>query len=238
MHLFDELFCELMAMLEPYKGKCMVDKSDTVSEGLWKNAEKQVILKSESKVELGGGGLPAVSLVLYTEDCQDKKICRDSDVALYGRNLDELKGDVPYARVSIVDISPDFLKEEFKLYQLLRSIEYIRYHISPEGYMPRISTAHGREQIRVSKSALENHIDFFKVGHVYNAAYKKHPAVSRVRTIFITLEDFDYAGLNSLSRRAEEIIMSLDHPLNNLNMDCNSCKLKPVCDEADSMCTK
>jgi hypothetical protein len=235
-------------MLEPYKGKCMVDKSDTFIEGLWKNAEKQVILKGESAVELGGGGLPAVNLVLYMEDCQDntatnikteiRKICGDNDIALYGRNLDALNGDVPYARVSIVEINSDFLKEKFKLYQLLRSIEYIRYHISPEGYMPRISTAHGREQIRVSKSALENHIDFFKVGHVYNAAYKKHPAVSRVRTIFITLDGFDYAGLISLSRRAEEVIMSLDHPLNNLNMDCSSCKLKPVCDEADSMCTK
>jgi hypothetical protein len=150
--------------------------------------------------------------------------------------MDRLKGDTPYARVTIVGISSEFLREDFKLYQLFRSIEYVRYHVSPKGYMPRISTAHGREQVRISADAVEAGLDFGKAGQVYNAAYLKHPAVLWAKTAFVTAKDFDYIKLKSISDAAEAFIMSLDHPLNNLNMDCSSCNLKPVCDEADKLC--
>jgi hypothetical protein len=246
MQLYDNLLDKLASIFTTYlnnPGKQSVEckKSNTAldTETLWENDEKQIILKNESVIELGGANTPAVSLVLYTEGEVSPKITDifgDCDVCLYGDDLDSLKGDTPYARVTIVGISSEFLREDFKLYQLFRSIEYVRYHVSPKGYMPRISTAHGREQVRISANAVEAGLDFGKAGKVYNAAYLKHPAVLWAKTAFVTLKDFDYISLREIADAAETITMSLDHPLNNLNMDCSTCNLKPVCDEADKLC--
>ncbi|MCM1090323.1 MAG: hypothetical protein NC092_06835 [Butyrivibrio sp.] len=156
-------------------------------------------------------------------------------VALYGQDLPMLKGDVPYARVSLVGIKKEFTTEGYKLYNLIRSIEYIRYRVSPMGYMPRISTVQDREQVRVSRAALDEGLDFYKVGRLYEEAYLKHPAVQWAETVFITLRDFDYGALRKLFERAESVTMSLEHPLGNLQMDCNSCKLKTVCDEVEAL---
>lgn len=230
----------------------------------WDSIEGQLLLKGDSAIELGGGSLPAVSGVLYCdglalaggrstsvdagsgsvsaaagggavrlEEASTETAVRR--VTLYGQDLPVLKGDVPYARVSLVGIKKEFTTEGYKLYNLIRSIEYIRYRVSPMGYMPRISTVQDREQVRVSRAALDEGLDFYKVGRLYEEAYLKHPAVQWAETVFITLRDFDYGALRKLFERAESVTMSLEHPLGNLQMDCNSCKLKTVCDEVEAL---
>lgn len=169
---------------------------------------------------------------------RESAMAGEKRVTLYGPDLPALQGDRPYARVTLVRLRKEFAAEEHKLYNLLRSIEYIRYHVNPRGYMPRISTVQSREQVRVSRDAVSEGLDFYKAGRVYEEAYLKHPAVEAAETVFITLNQFDYRALQNLLNRAEDITMSLDHPLNHLKMDCGSCSLKPVCDEVEALCTK
>lgn len=252
MRLYDPVISEFRKMLEPYRMSCTV--RDVAPDGfVWESREGQVLLKSEAVAELGGGNLPAVSGVLCTclhagaEQGADAWAPSSADdralpavggrkVMLYGPDLPALKGDVPYARVMLVNIREEFTTEEYKLYNLFRSIEYIRYHVNPRGYMPRISTAQSREQVRVSGDAVRDGLDFFKVGRVYGDACLKHPAVESAETFFITLDGFDYRALQDLFDRAERITMSLEHSLNHLNMDCTTCNLRRVCDEAEK-CT-
>lgn len=249
MRLYDSVISEFRQMLEPYEMSCTA--RDVASDGfVWESREGQVLLKSEAVAELGGGNLPAVSGVLCT--CLHAGAEQGADagaspttsagaplavsgrkVMLYGPDLPALKGDVPYARVMLVNIREEFAAEEYKLYNLFRSIEYIRYHVNPRGYMPRISTAQSREQVRVSGDAVRDGLDFFKVGRVYGDACLKHPAVESAETFFITLDGFDYRALQDLFDRAERITMSLEHSLNHLNMDCTTCNLRRVCDEAE-----
>lgn len=241
MRLYDPVISEFRQMLEPYKVSCTA-RDVTPDCFVWESREGQVLLKSEAAAELGGGNLPAVSGVLYT--CMHAGAGQGADagvlpaasgrkVMLYGPDLPALKGDVPYARVMLVNIREEFAAEEYKLYNLFRSIEYIRYHVNPKGYMPRISTAQSREQVRVSGGAVRDGLDFFKVGRVYGDACLKHPAVESAETFFITLDGFDYKALQDLFDRAERITMSLEHSLNHLNMDCTTCNLRRVCDEAE-----
>lgn len=244
MRLYDPVISEFRQMLEPYRMSCTA--RDVASDCFaWESREGQVLLKSEAVAELGGGNLPAVSGVLCT--CLHAEAEQGADdgaspavsgrkVMLYGPDLPALKGDVPYARVMLVKIREEFAAEEYKLYNLFRSIEYIRYHVNPRGYMPRISTAQSREQVRVSGDAVRDGLDFFKVGRVYGDACLKHPAVESAETFFITLDGFDYRALQDLFDRAERITMSLEHSLNHLNMDCTTCNLRRVCDEAEK-CT-
>lgn len=252
MQLYDPVISEFRQMLEPYRMSCTA-RDVALDDFSWESREGQVLLKSEAVAELGGGNLPAVSGVLCTclhdgaEQEADAGASPTADdgaspavggrkVMLYGPDLPALKGDVPYARVMLVNIREEFAAEEYKLYNLLRSIEYIRYHVNPWGYMPRISTAQSREQVRVSGDAVRDGLDFFKVGRVYGDACLKHPAVESAETFFITLDGFDYRALQDLFDRAERITMSLEHSLNHLNMDCTTCNLRRVCDEAEK-CT-
>lgn len=252
MRLYDSVISEFRQMLEPYRMSCTA--RDVATDDFdWESREGQVLLKSEAIAELGGSNLPAVSGVLCTclhagagqgadagvsptADAGVRPSASDRKVMLYGPDLPELKGDVPYARVMLVNIREEFAAEEYKLYNLFRSIEYIRYHVNPKGYMPRISTAQCREQVRVSGDAVRDGLDFFKVGRVYGDACLKHPAVESAETVFITLDGFDYKALQDLFHRAERITMSLEHSLNHLNMDCTTCNLRRVCDEAEK-CT-
>ncbi len=236
MQLYDEVIRDFSRLLDGYQ-ECRVTRDVNPEDFAWESLEGQFLMKSDAAVELGGGNLPALCGVLYTVSPEAGTSGRQENrVTLYGSDLPSLKGDVPYARVTLAGIRREFLTEEYKLYNLFRSIEYIRYHVNPRGYMPRISTVQNREQIRVSADALEKGLDFYKVGRSYGEAYLRHPAVESAETVFITLDDFDYKALQRLLERAEGITMSLEHPLNNLKMDCNSCNLKPVCDEADALC--
>lgn len=242
MRLYDHIVSEFRQMLEPYRVHCTA-RDVTPDCFAWESREGQVLLKSEAATELGGGNLPAVSGTLYTclhavagqeTDAGAPPMVSSRKVMLYGPDLPVLKGDVPYARVMLINIKEEFTAEEYKLYNLFRSIEYIRFHVNPRGYMPRISTAQSREQVRVSADAVGSGLDFFKVGRVYEDASLKHPAVESAETFFITLEGFDYRALQNLFDRAERITMSLEHSLNHLSMDCTTCNLRRVCDEAEA----
>lgn len=241
MRLYDSVVSEFRQMLEPYRMSCTA-RDVAPDSFFWESREGQVLLKSEAAAELGGGNLPAVSGVLYTclhagerqgADAAASPVASGRKVMLYGPDLPALKGDVPYARVVLANIREEFTTEECKLYNLFRSIEYIRYHVNPRGYMPRISTTQGREQVRVSGEAVRDGLDFFKVGRVYGDAFLKHPAVESAEIYFITLDSFGYKALQDLFDRAERITMSLEHSLNRLNMDCAACNLRRVCDEVE-----
>ncbi len=245
MQLYDTFIQEFYRLLTPYR-EYRVTENVARDCFAWDSRRGQFLLKSEAAVELGGGGLPAVSGTLYTcEEWQALCVQAGSEtgketaedcrpVTLYGPDLPALKGEAPYARVTLVKVRKEFAAEEYKLYNMFRSIEYIRYHVDPRGYMPRVSTAQSREQVRVSRDAVERGLDFYKAGRVYEDAYLSHPAVEGAETFFITLADFDYSALQKLLDRAEDVTMSLEHSLGNLRMDCTVCGLKPVCDQAEA----
>lgn len=245
MKLYDEIIKELKQLLAPY-GEERITKNVDEESFCWDSLDRQFLMKSDAALELGGNNFPAASGVLYTcadifempndQEGKGETADRSNRVTLYGPDLPAMCGDRPYGRVTLVRLREEYITEEFKLYNLIRSIEYIRYHVNPRGYMPRISTVQNREQVRVSKDALRERLDFYKVGRVYQEAYLKHPAVAAAEIVFITLERFDYKALQALLDRGESITMSLDHPLNSLKMDCGSCNLKPVCDEVEALC--
>lgn len=243
VQLHDSLMSEFLQVLEPCRAHCTV-RDVAPDRYAWESLEGQLLLKSETAVELGGGGLPAVGGVLCA--CGRSMIEREPGgthpeasggrrVTLCGPDLPALKGNVPYARVTLVHVREAFTAEEQKLYRLIRSVEYLRYRVSPRGYVPRISTVQGREQVRVSGEAVRGGLDFFKVGRAYGDVFRKHPAVASAETFFITLDSFDYKALQGLFDRAEHATTSLEHPLDRLSMDCASCSLKQVCDEAEAV---
>lgn len=182
----------------------------------------QVIMKRDTAFELSGSSFNLVT---------DEKV--EDKVILIGDDLNKLKGDCSFARISILQLEDE--KDEQKAYNLIRKTDYVKYHLFPEGYMMRTSSRIYKEAVRVAKSAIKDGITFEKVGSLMIDKYKQIPAVKGVTVIFITDANVDYSHIQSIAVKAGEITETLNHIMNSVNFDCSTCNLKPICDEVEGM---
>lgn len=182
----------------------------------------EVVLQRDTAFELNGTGFN-----LITDDPVENEIC------VYGDDLGNIYCSRRFARISVISIED--VEDEQKAYDLIRKIEYTKYHCFPKGYMMRTSSQSQKEVVRVSKNAIHNGISFEKVGNLFINAYHNVPYVKGVRILFVTDEKLDYHKFDKLAAKNHSITETLNHVMNNLNFDCSTCNLKPICDEIEGM---
>lgn len=230
MKLYDEFIKNSLALLEGQPGHTLKLPE---SHKTWPDAaDHNLILRSEMAYELGGGNLPAVSGLGFTSS---HDLVNSDELWLYGPDLPDIKEDTAYARLTFLRVAEDSLGEDDAAYAAIRRIEYTRYHMNPDGYMMRISSASEREPVRISHKALKDGLNFEKVGGLFLTGYHNHSQVIAAKVIFITLDNFPYQKLDAKVREAEKITMTLDHIFKNLKMDCGVCNMKQVCDQVEEM---
>ena len=228
MKLYDETIRRVEDLLGDYSLQSL-----NVANAAWEDVgDHNLILRSDMAYELGGGTYPAVSAMAVTADTS---FVEEDGVYLIGPNLGEITADTPYARIALVRVDADGMGDGNALYNAIRKIEYVRYHINPKGYMTRISASNGREPVRVGKEALSEGLDFAKVGKLFLDKYHENPHIQAVKLIFVTLPEFDYKSLGTLATQCESITGTIDHIFKNVMMDCKSCSLQQVCDEVEGL---
>ena len=229
MDLYDGEIRKLISMLESHGVKRLPLQKE------WEMTEKEnLILKSETAYELGGGSSQAVSAIAFT---QDKELVPEDAVYLVGDDLRDIKNDISYARITLIRLDREYIKnhDDNALYASMRATDYVRYHAFPKGYMMRISAVREREPVRVSKEAVSHGINFAAVGQGLINAYRKRPEVEAVSIYFVTEQDIDYTFLKSEAHRCEQITDSLNNIFNGLTMDCSTCSSRELCDEIDGL---
>lgn len=219
MDFFNTLIQDTNALLGNFAQKAYTYNKDNAWTDVGYN---QVILQRDSAYELSGTGFNLVT----TEDLED-------EVVVIGEDLNSIKGDRKFARISLVQIAGT--KQEQDAYNLIRKIEYVKYHYFPDGYMIRTSSRSHQEAVRVSKSAIKKGISFEAVGNLLINKYKEIPAVKGVKVIFVTEEGVDFNALSALAVKNNQITETLNHVMNSVNFDCSTCNLKPICDEVEGM---
>jgi CO dehydrogenase/acetyl-CoA synthase beta subunit len=177
----------------------------------------------ESAYELDGIGFNLVT----SQDIDN------DEISVIGDDLGAIAGDRKFARVAIIQI--DDVDDEQKAYDLIRKIEYVKYHYFPKGYMIRTSSQGHKEVVRVSKSAVASGISFEQIGNLLINKFKENKAVKAVKIVFITDKSVDYKQLEKLARKNHDITETLNHIMNSVNFDCTTCNLKPICDEVEGM---
>ena len=208
---------------------------DFSSVSAWEDAGKNnMILRSDMAYELGGSEQSSFALGATVITADESLVPRD-EVVLVGKDLPGIKSDTSYARLTVVLVDEEAMGEGDALYNAIRNIEYVRYQISPKGFMMRVSTSHHRESVRVSKDALTEGMTFAAVGKTFINHLKKNPKVKAVKVYFITEKDFDYKGLEKDVLQAEAITKAIDHVFKDMSTDCNTCNLKQICDEVEGM---
>lgn len=219
MDFFNSLIKDTSALLCDFpQNSYSYDKA-----GAWADiGYNQVILQRDTAFELSGTGFNLVT----TEPFND-------EIVVIGNDLNEIDGNCKFARISLVQIEDT--ADEQKAYNLIRKIEYVKYHYFPDGYMIRTSSRSHKEAVRVGKTAIKNGINFEKVGNLLISKYKEIPAVKGVTVIFVTEKGADYNALSTLAEKNNKITETLNHVMNNVNFDCSTCNLKAICDEVEGM---
>ncbi len=219
MEIFNSLIKEVSEFLEPFQKNVYNYNKDNIWNDVGHN---QVILQKETFFELDGFGFNLLTSSPV-----------DDGVVVIGKDLQGLKENTKFARISFIEFEEQ--EETQKTYNLIRKIEYTKYHFFPDGYMIRTSAKAHKENVRVSKTAIKKGIDFQKVGNLLINKYKENPAVKGVKVFFVTESSVDFSFLESLSRKNHEITETLNQVMNNLNFDCDTCNLKAICDEVEGM---
>jgi len=187
----------------------------------------ELVMLRDAAFELGARGS-----VNYTCVTTDDAYAPEDAVEVYGPELTEIRQDGTFARIAVISVDDPGGDED--AYNAVRKLEFVRYHVFPQGYMVRVSSESNQEQVRVAKSALRSGITFARVGAAYIQKYRELPGVRHVRLIFAT----DPPALKELianARQVDAITKTLTHILDGLPTDCGHCTLKPVCDEVEGM---
>lgn len=189
----------------------------------WKDiGYSQVILQRETAYELSGTGFSLVTSAPVSEG-----------IVVIGDDLQNIIKNRRFARISIVQIEDE--QDEQKAYNLIRKIEYVKYHHFPDGYMIRTSSRAHKESVRVSSRAIRNGISFQKIGSLLINQYKEIRAVKNVKVLYITADEADFGKIEAIAQKNNSITETLNHIMNSVKFDCDSCNLKAVCDEIDGM---
>ncbi len=219
MEIFSSLIKEFNSYIEPFSKK----EYDYKEDNAWADAgHNQVILQRETFFELDGVGFNLLTSSHI-----------DDGIVVIGKDLQEIKENTKFARVSFIEFEEAQTAQ--KTYNLIRKIEYTKYHFFPDGYMIRTSSRAHKESVRVSKNAIKGGLDFQKVGTLLINKYKENPAVKGVKIFFVTEKSADFSKLEQLSRKSNEITETLNQVMNDLKFDCDTCNLKAICDEVEGM---
>ncbi|MCR4804034.1 MAG: carbon monoxide dehydrogenase [Clostridia bacterium] len=231
MQLYDPIIREALARLSQKPARRYAYEAQKA----WKDSgESELVMQREAAYELGGDGKPAVNFSCVTSDAS--LVARD-EVIVIGKDLSEIGGSVPFARLAFILID-DIKAEEGDtepLFRAIQDIDFVKYHVFPEGYMVRTSAENHREQVRISKKAKAAGISFERVGCDYIRRYKGDPHIRAVKLVFVTDPDVDYKKLAEEAKTVHDITLTLSKILEGMPTDCSSCNLKPICDEVEGM---
>ena len=196
----------------------------------WKSLDRgELIMQQDQAFELGGSGTPSANFTCVTTT---QGLITKDEIILCGKDLPELHGDVSFARIVMLGIND--IGDEDAAHSAIQQMDFVRYHVFPEGYMVRVSAESNQERVRVGRNAISRGISFKKIGSTYIKAYKENENVNNVRIIFLTDQEI-IKELGSTANKVYDITNALSHILDGFDVDCASCSLKPVCDEVEGM---
>ena len=219
MEFFDSLICEVSALADASQKTAYRYNSASS----WNDeGYSQVILQRDTAFELDGVGFNLVT----SSDVDD-------GIFVVGDELEDIASSRKFARVCIVQL--ENCDDEQEIYKVIKKADYVKYHYFPSGYMIRTTSRSHKESVRVAKSALKNGITFEKIGNLLISKYKENPKVKAVKVLFITAKEADYEELDAMAQKSSAIAETLNHIMNSVKFDCDSCNLKPICDEVEGM---
>lgn len=228
MELYNSTIKELSEKLAGYKTR----EWGFDPKKAWRDlGQNELILGKDAQYELGGSYLPATNFTCVTSD--DKLVTEDK-IILIGKDLHELRADTSFTRIVFLKVN-DISGDDQEAFRTIRDMEFVKYHIFPDGYMMRVSPENHREQVRVGRRAVDRGISFENIGNSFISKFKENKLIDNVCIIFITEDKELCKELTNTSLKVNAITLTLNHIMDGLSTDCSVCSFKQVCDEVEGM---
>ncbi len=192
-------------------------------------ANTDIILRSDTFMELGNPKIGSKSLFLWTDD---PSCIKDGKITLFGPDIQESGGaSLPFAQILIV--AGENFKEKDQ--ETLEIGSHLSDHV--EGYMVKSSTTNlwGR----VSKDAALKGFSFETLGKALMVTFKNNvPDTQAMEVIFITSSKEDILQLDVITQKVRDIRRDIvketwkakGYDLD-CDYDCSSCTDQSVCDD-------
>lgn len=227
MQVYNKVISETTKLLSVYNARTL----EVGAKNNWKMLnENEFLLRRDVAFELGIRTKPSTCYNVVTSD--DKLVGEDK-ILLIGPDIPEIKEDVPFTRITFLNV--DNVENPDKAYQGIKKLEFARFKIIPEGYMVLSSSMDNKEQVRVSKQAVQNGLDFTTIGNIIIDKYKNDFNANYAQVIFITEEIPEINELVEQGKKVDEITNAFDHILKNVILDCDLCPLHAICDDVEEL---
>lgn len=227
MQVYDKVITTTEEMLAPFPGKNLTH----VPPKRWPMLkENEFLLRNEVAFELGDRMSPGTCFQAVTSS---EELVGEDKILLYGPDLQEIKGNVPFTRITWLQIDEE--ENQDKAYRQIKKLEFARFKMIPKGYMMLSSSMEQKEQVKVSKQAIKHGLDFSTIGHMIISKYKRELGVKHVQVMFLTKELPVLKELMEQAKKVDEITNAFDHILKNIILDCDLCPLHPICDDVEEL---
>ena len=230
MKLFDDTIGNIRAFLAEKRAAGDL-KEFRAAETSWPAGEKgNIVLASDTGVELGNPGNESSSFILWTEKSDE---VRDGLVSLVGPDLASSTGQsLPFGKVVILAVEG---MDENNCYERHREIDIARYNLNLKGYMMRAVSQYLREWSRVSREAVENGFDFSVIAAALLDIYKGIDFVKKAEFVFVTSSREDVSLLREEGSRVERLIGAMNKMAFEMSFDCGTCDYTDVCTEVEDL---
>ncbi len=230
MNLFDDTIRQLRGFLEEKSAAGELRTLRAVDAG-WPAGERgNIVLASDTAVELGNPRDESASFMVWTERRSDSE---DGAVRLVGPDLPESMGrGLPFGKAVILGVKG---MDAENCYERHRSLDLARYDLNLKGYMMRAVSQYLREWSRVSREALVNGFSFTVLAGALSAMYKKIDFVESVEFLFVTSSTGDVRRLGETGGRVERLIGAMNKMAAEMSFDCGTCDYTDVCTEVEGL---
>lgn len=217
MNLFDDIIENIQSLTKD-------SKPLSIHPSKVENAQSQnMVFQSDMAYEMNGYSITIPTTEIDIED----------SIECIGPDLDKLNSNSIFCRIVLLKIKETDKTAE-ALYNMIKRLEFTKYHVFPKGFMMRISSMMDKERVRVSKKELHK-LSIEEVSNHFIDAYKKHKEVIGVKIIYITDPNFNLDLITPLIQKVKDRTNLIEHMTKDLNMNCDTCHEKVICDAVDGM---
>ncbi len=231
MQLFHGIIEEVRTFMQTPRTSFPIREYPSFPEISWPAAgPRDIILQSDTGVELGNPKDQSVSFLVWTNDLS--RVC-DEKISLLGQDIGEADSNrLPFGRVVLIG-GTGF--DEENCYTRFREMDLSRYDISLKGYMMRAVSQYMREWSRISREAVKSGFSLPILGKAMIQKLKSLDYVDCVEILFVTSSNPDVLELKKTGDRFIQLINAMTRIAEDHDFDCESCEFQPVCDEAEDL---
>lgn len=228
--MFDSYLDQVKAMLNAEDVRTKAQVYNFNESKTWPRTERQIILNSDTAIELGHPSTESLSFLMWTESAG--KI-NDNHITIIGPDLDQTDAErIPYGKIVLVK-THDF--NEDNAYKRFEKMDHLKFRSELEGYMLRSVPQDFKEWSRVSQKALKSGFSLRILGNELIRDLKQLDFVDEAEIIFITSSKEDVGRFKAIGETVGKAIQAMNKMFVDLEYDCDHCGFKDVCDEIEGM---